>query len=209
VNDLVPSSDEIERQYRVMRQTIDSHSFLRELYLRWATVTHVTLLACSAVFCSTTFAHDGLYRWLGFEPSSAKYFGGVASVVSFGVALILLVLDFKGKAALHGAALERWTRVLTEFRQVQPNEGQEWPTEHRTRLHCAYWTGGEESVNIPNAKFISLKGRHLRKVEISKLKSRYPGCPRLVFWAFIRCRDTYRFLKEFRRDDLGKNTGKE
>lgn len=209
MNDPVPSSDEIERQYRVMRQTIDSHSFLRERYLRWATVTHVTLLVCSVVFCATTFAQDDLYRWLGFQPASAKYFRGVASVVSFGVALVLLVLDFKGKAALHGAALERWTRVLTEFRQVQPSERQEWSTKHRKRLQRAYWTADRESVEIPNADFASLKGKHLRKVEISKLQSRYPGCPRLLLWAFMRCRDTYRFSKEFRHDDHGRNAGKE
>ncbi len=205
MTDPIPSSLEIDRQYRVTRQTIDAHSFLRERYLCLATLTHISLLACSVIFCATTFAQDDLYRWIGFEPASAKYFRGVASVVSFGISLVLLVLDFKGKAALHGAALERWTRALTEFRQVQPNEGQEWPTKHRKRLHRAYWTADKESVKIPNAAFASLKGRHLRKVEISKFKSRYPGCPRLVLWAWIRCRDTVRFLKEFRRDDRGKN----
>ena len=202
VSDPIPSNEEIERQYRVMRQTIDAHSFLRERYLRWATFTHVSLLACSVIFCATTFAHDDLYRWIGFEPTNAKYFRGVASVVSFGAALILLVLDFKGKAALHGAALDRWTRVLTKFRQVQPNRKQEWPTEHRKGLHHAYWGADKESVKIPNASFASLKGKHLRKIKISKYKSRYPGCPRILLWIFLRCRDTFRFLKEFGRDDL-------
>jgi len=209
VSDPVPSHEEIERQYRVMRQTIDAHSFLRERHLRWATVTHVSLLVCSVIFCATTFAHDGVYRWIGFEPTSAKYFRGMASVVSFAISLVLLVLDFKGKAALHGAALERWSRAHTEFRQVQPNEGQEWPTKHRERLHRAYWNADKESVRIPNANFTSLKGKHLRKVESSKLKSRYPGCPRVVLWASIRCRDTYRFLKELRSDERDKNAPNE
>lgn len=205
MSDPIPPNEEIERQYRVLRQTIDAHSFLRERYSRWATGTHICLLACSVVFCATTFAHDDLYRWIGFEPTSAKYFRGVASVVSFGAALILLVLDFKGKAALHGAALDRWARVLTEFRQVQPAEGEEWPTKHRKRLHRAYWGADKESVNVPNASFTSLKGKHLRKIEISKLKSRYPGCPRLLLWTWIRGRDTFRFLKEFYRDDGSTN----
>ena len=201
----VPPNEETERQYRVMRQTLDAHLFLRERYGRLATITHVTLLVCSVVFCATTFAPDDLYRWIGLKATSAKYVRGVASVVCFAISLVLLVLDFKGRAALHGAAHERWTRALTEFRQVQPNDGQEWPIKHRKRLCRAYWSADKESVRIPNGSFTSLKGKHLRKVEISKFKSRYPGCPRLVLWVWIRCRDTCRFLRELRNGRRGKD----
>ncbi len=203
----IPSHEEIDRQYRVLRQTLDAHDFLNEHYVFWARLIQISLLACSVVFCATTFASDELYEWMGFEPTSAKYFRGLASVIAFVASVSLLVVDVRGMAAKHGAAMDRWARALTEFRQVQPKSGEEWPAKHRKRLHEAYWTADKESARIPSTQFLRLKAKHLRKVEISRLKSRYPGCPRFMLAAFIRCRDTYHASKEFRRGNTGKDGG--
>lgn len=201
----IPSHEEIERQFRVLRQTLDMHGFMKDRFSSWAQVIQISLLACSVVFCATTFASDELYKWLGLEPTSAKYVQGLVSVIAFAVSVSLLVVDVRGKAALHGAAVDRFTRVVSEFRQVQSTVGDEWPTEHRKRLHDSYWTANKESTKIPNARFIGLKAKHLRKVEISTLKSRYAGCPQLILCAFIRCRDTFRAFQEFRRGETGKD----
>ena len=113
----IPSHEEIERQFRVLRQTLDMHGFMKERYSFWAQVIQISLLACAVVFCATTFASDDLYKWLGLEPTSAKYFQGFASVIAFAVSVSLLVVDVKGKAALHGAAVVRFTRVVSFFHE--------------------------------------------------------------------------------------------
>ena len=192
----VPTSAEIERQYRLVRLMLDAHSMLKDRYTALGMAAQVGLLFCSVVFCATTFASDDLYSWLGTKPTDGRYIRGAASVVSFFFSLVLLVADFKGKAALHGAALERWSRANAEFRKCQQAEGNEWPEPVRAHLSDAYWAADKESVKIRPKHFLRLKSAHLRKVEVSKLKSRHPGCPIIVLTLVFRARDSWAAIRE-------------
>jgi hypothetical protein len=92
---------EIDRQYRVLRQTLSMHAMLRDEFSLKAKISEVLLLACAVVFCATTFASDELYKTLGLVPALSRTILGMASVIAFILSLTLMVVDFRGQAALH------------------------------------------------------------------------------------------------------------
>lgn len=198
VNSIPPN--EIERQYRVLRQTLSIHAILRDEFAWKAKVSEIMLLACAVIFCATTFASDDLYKLLGLVPSVSRIILGVASVIAFIVSLTLLVIDFKGNAALHRQAVEKWSNVLAKYRRHR-NEDGTWPEEIGAELDFAYWEADRNSIKIPERRFNRLKGRYLRKVAISELKSSYPGCPRIFLGCLLRYRDMIKALRGVHLDE--------
>jgi hypothetical protein len=188
---------EIDRQYRVLRQTLSMHAMLRYGFSWKAKVSEILLLACSVVFCATTFASDDLYRFFGLVPSISRVILGIASVIAFILSLTLMVVDFKGQAALHRQAVERWSDVLAKYRKHRNDDGT-WPEEVRGELDFTYWEADRNSVKIPEQRFNRLKSRYLRKVAISELKSFYPGCPKLFLAFLLRFQDTKKALRGVR-----------
>jgi hypothetical protein len=63
---------EIERQYRVLRQTLSMHAMLRDGFAWRAKAVEVLLLVCSVIFCATTFAGDELYRTFNLAPNLGR-----------------------------------------------------------------------------------------------------------------------------------------
>lgn len=187
--DPTPSNEEIERQYRTLRLTMDGHGWLYERYRFWAVTSQAILFACSILFGVTTFASDDFFTRFGLDPGFGRFVRGIASVFALVASALLLIYDWRGRAALHKASFDRWTRTHAEFRQVQPLKDQSWPESHRARLFAAYWTADKESERIPNEYFHIVKAYHLRKVEVSKLQSEAPGCPVCLLRVGILLRD--------------------
>jgi hypothetical protein len=173
------ASKETERQYRVARQTLSIHGFLRDRYAFKSKVAEIALLVCSVVFCATTFAADNLYRTIGLSPTTARVFLGLASVTAFGFSLTLLVVKWKDTWADHKDASKRWTEVVEKFRSLRTDDGT-WPDAARDQLNTLYWDTARTAAVIPEGRFNPLKRRYLRKVAISELSSTYPGCPRVL-----------------------------
>jgi hypothetical protein len=98
---------ETERQYRVLRQTLAMHAILRDGFAWKAKAAEILLLVCAVVFCATTFASDELYRTFHLAPSVGRVILGIASITAFTISLALLVVDWKGRSALHHQAAER------------------------------------------------------------------------------------------------------
>lgn len=186
---------EIERQFRVLRQTLSMHATLRDQFSWEAIASEIMLLTCSVIFCATTFANDNLYLLFGLVPNSSRVILGVASVIAFILSLMTIVVDFKGKAALHRRAFEIWSDVLSDYRKFRSEDGT-WPDEVRSELNCSYWEADRNSTKIPEKRFNRLKSRYLIKIAISELKSSYPGCPRLFLYLRFRFVDTRRALRE-------------
>lgn len=199
-----PSAKETERQYRVLQQTLSAHAALRDSYGAKAKTAEIVLLICATVFCATTFAGEGFYANLSVSPQTGRLVLGVASVLAFAASLATLVIDWKGSAARHGEAAEKWASVLEEFRGLRFGDGS-WSEEARVALNAAYWEADRNSVGIPERSFNRLKARHLRKVEVSKLLSRYPGCPRSVLELIVRARGTKRALRQPNPNAQGGN----
>lgn len=190
-----PSEKETERQYRVLRQTLSAHAALRDEYTAKAKFTEILLLVSAAIFCATTFAGDSFYSGLGLSPRTGGMVVGIASVLAFASSLALLVVDWKGSAARHSDAADNWTSALEEFRRLRQDDGS-WPEEARVALSVTYWEEDKNSTEIPEKRFNQLKARYLRKVEVSKLISEYPGCPRLILALIVYARDSGKALRK-------------
>jgi hypothetical protein len=129
---------ETERQYRVARQTLSIHAFLRDRFAFKSTVAEIALLVCSVVFCATTFAADDLYQTIGLSPATARVALGLASVVAFAFSLTLLVVNWKDAWADHKDASKRWTEVVEKFKSMRGEDGT-WPEPVRDQLNALYW----------------------------------------------------------------------
>ena len=191
---------EMERQYRVLRQTQSIHAMLRDELSLKANAAEILLLACSVVFCATAFASDELYEVFSLAPQYGRIILSIASILAFILALSFLIVDWKGRSAQHGDSAARWSNVLVKFREYRGEDGT-WPEDKKNELSSAYWETARNSVEIPERQFNTLKSRYLRKVAISKWKSAYPGCPRFVLWLFLRGRDTFAAMKLLRSTD--------
>ena len=99
-----------------------------------------------------------------------------AFAAALAAALVLLVIDWKGRAARHAVAAGRWSAVLSRFREHREDDGR-WPVAAAEELHRAYWDAAHNSVQVPDGQFNALKAKYLLKVEISKRVQANPGAP--------------------------------
>ena len=199
------SSKELDRLFRVVKQTLAMHHDLRDQYSRWTLITECILLAASVLFCATTFASDSVFKYFGLSADASRIWLGVASAAAFLASLLLLVFDWKGSAARHADAATRWSDVLASFHRSQTEDGT-WTSEDAETLSDLYWDTSKHSIPIPDRKFVPLKLRYLLKVEISKKAQAYPGAPRLLLWLLIRLSGTARVIRAEVRRKHGEET---
>jgi hypothetical protein len=186
---------ELERQYRVLGQMLSIHTFLRDRYHRLALASDLLLLACSVVFCATAFASDDFFVSLGISATSGKFVLKIASVIAFLASLVALRFNWKAKSGEHSEAQRRLTKCVALFRSCH-NGQRSWRPECAQELSRAYWDTMDGIVEIPASKFVPLKAKHLRKVEVSKLLDVNPGCPVLVLRGILFTRFVKNILKK-------------
>lgn len=188
------SAKEIDRQYRVARQTLGIHGLLRDRLAFKSTIAEIVLLLASVTFCAATFAADDLYRTLGLSPATAHIGLGLASILAFAFSVTLLVVNWKEAWADHRDAARRWSHVVQTFRTLRDDD-RAWPENARDQLNAEYWEAARTTVVIPENRFNSLKRRYLRKVAISEMSSSYPACPTILLALLLRARHILRALK--------------
>ncbi len=189
------SEKELTRQFRVLKQMLSMHAMLRDRYSRRALLIDIVLLACSVVFCATTFARDDVFSYLGLSPKNVHYILGLASIVAFFASLVALRADWKGKVACHRDAGQKLGNVLSICRECRQPDGS-WPQDRMADLHRAYWDAMRNIIEVPDNLFVTLKTRHLRKVELSKMSDSNPGCPVFVFRLILFFRGVTRSFRK-------------
>ena len=188
------SAKEIDRQYRVARQTLGIHGLLRDRLALKSRIAQIVLLLASVIFCAATFAADDLYRTLGLSPATAHIGLGLASILAFAFSVTLLVVNWKEAWADHREAARRWSHVVQTFRTLRDDD-RAWPENARDQLNAEYWEAARTTVVIPENRFNSLKRRYLRKVAISEMSSTYPACPTILLALMLRTRHILHALK--------------
>ncbi len=193
------SEEELDRQYRVLKQSIAMHSMLRDQYTRLAAVLDISLLAASVIFCATTFACEYISQRLGVPDQIVSDILGISSIIAFLAVLVGMVLNWKGKATLHGESAKTLTNALALFRETRIDDS--WPTEKALVLSQTYWDASQSTVPIPDKRFTALKARYLRKVEVSKTASCCPGCPLFLIRILVFCRSICSLAKKQTKTD--------
>jgi len=191
----VVSAKELGRQFRVLKQMLSIHAILRDRYSCRALFIDIILLACSVIFCATTFARDDIFRYLALTPRDVRYILGIASIFAFFASLVALRSDWKGKSACHKDAGQKLGNVLSLFRECRQEDGS-WPQDRMADLHRAYWEAMNNIVEVPDRLFVTLKSRHLRKVELSKMSDLNPGCPVFVLRVVLFLRSITRSFRK-------------
>jgi len=186
---------ELGRKFRVLDQILSMHTVLRDRYGRRALFVDVLLLACSVVFCASAFASDQVLALFGRSPDRVRYLLRAFSVAAFMLSVVSLRVDWKGKSASHRDAAAKMSRAVASFRTRQVDDGT-WLPGCSAELDGIYWEAMHNSVPIPENVFVSLKARHLRKVELSKMLSSNPGCPLVILRLVLVCSSLKRVFGE-------------
>ena len=186
---------ELDREFRVLNQTLSIHTLLRDKYNGLALILDLSLLACSVIFCATTFAGDDFYSKIGLLPETGRLVLGIASILAFSCSIISLRVNWKGKGANHSEAVKKLSDVAAQFRKEQHENGA-WTEGIEENLHNDYWNAMNNIVEIPANKFNKLKAKHLKKVEISKMISSSPGCPIFLMNLVLTCRSIKKFFSK-------------
>lgn len=194
------SQEEIERQHRVLKQRIEMHSILRSRYKWRAKVAEIILLVGAVLFVATTFGSEEFFAELRISPTVGPVALKLASIMAFTASLVLLVLDWNGRAARHENAVKRLSHVLKSFREARRDD-KSWEDSRLDALSQDYWRTSDDVEPIPPNKFNELKSKYLIKKEISILKGRYPGCPRFILWLCVVGGDTQHAMRKGRQSD--------
>lgn len=172
-------NSEIDRKYRVLKQTLSMHTFLSQKYKLRATILDVALITCATAFCATTFVGDDFYSMIGIDIHNSKFLLGGISIIAFLASIISLRIDWKGLYTNHNNAVDKLSDVVALFRDSRSEE-KLWASDKIKLLSDKYNISMSNIIQIPPNQFVKLKAKHIRKIEISKLVDQYPGSTLLL-----------------------------
>jgi hypothetical protein len=150
------------------------HSILATRYHRKAQILELSTLAVSTVLVALAFVDPQILSLLNIQPGIARVLIGVCSILVFFLSIVSLVVDWKGKSVEHREAFKTLIPLKSEWREMRSSFVD---FDERSRIEfvrkSALILG--TLVPIPDAQFNKLKGRHYKKVALSKLISAHPG----------------------------------
>lgn len=189
---------EIQRQYRVIDQTLTMYSVLRDRYARLALLLTLGLFATSIFLCAFTFTPDDILRLFGISEPVARLALALLSALVFFLSIAELCLNWRDKSAQFGQAAEAISRLKALYRSIL-SKGTDPTADEFRHLRDEYKRGMDDLPRIPDGVFLRLKAYHLRKVEISKMISARPGHPVWLLRIQLLVRGRFRDTKETER----------
>lgn len=185
------SDAELERQYKVTDQMISIYSVLRDRYARRALWLTLGIFGCSVILCAATFLPDEALNSIGITSVMSKVIlGAVSSTVLF-LSIAELRVDWKERSRRYGDASDRLSILKAHLRSALARDDKA-NAERSKELSEQYALTFENLPGIHDRQFAKLKAYHLRKVCISQMIDRAPGCP---IW-FHRLRLLYEGFKQ-------------
>ncbi|WP_140885786.1 hypothetical protein [Muricoccus nepalensis] len=160
-----------------------AHAGLRDRYKRRALGLDLAILLPSAWLAALAFVEPRINLTLtpfGFEP---QVWVGLLGVAVFGLSIVQLRVDWKGRADAHARAFEGYTEVKRDAGVLLAASAE--ITEQACRPIFARY-GAAGATSIPEGDFLRQKQRHLLKIAISKHLDSSPAASltltRLRFW---------------------------
>ncbi|MCY4580336.1 MAG: hypothetical protein OXD31_14995 [Chloroflexi bacterium] len=153
------------------------HSILRDDYAKRGLLLDSMIVLTSIIIAALAFFDPSLLNWISIPDQSIKIAIGVLAIIAFFVSVIAWRVDWKAKADAHGRAAAAYTTVKFNLTAIDP----ELDANELERLLSQYEEISKNSIVIPDSKFLSLKSKHLIKVELSRVLNRSPGaCVALI-----------------------------
>lgn len=170
---------EIERLHRVADMLLSMHSTLRDEFNRQELLLNCSLLAAAVILNGFVFVDDGTLKTLGFQPAAAKVGIGLTSIVVFLISVIELRVGWSEAANNHNEAVKKLATLKGKFRLHFGHEKKDAIEAKQLADECTNIFA--ELIAIPEADFVRLKHKHLKKKLLSDMVSQNPGIP---LWRF-------------------------
>jgi hypothetical protein len=174
---------DFSRRFRRIDMMITAHSVLRDRRRAWARLLTLSILGLSIVGLALALVADRKVTVFGLTARLQVWVGAISAAIFF-LALVDLQVDWKGTARSHAEAADRLAELKAKFAGARVDETS---AESEVDLQQEYERTMAAIVPVPDRKFVRLKAKHLRKVEVSRLLDTRPGVPVLVlqlsvFW---------------------------
>jgi hypothetical protein len=102
---------------------------------------------------------------------------GILTMLTFFLALLDLIVDWRGRAAAHDDATARMADLKGQLRGVTLSDDSVDAGD--VDLRASYEHTMSSIVAIPESQFLAMKAKHHRKIALSKLIDVHPGAPLL------------------------------
>lgn len=168
---------EYERMVHVTDLMLSAHSTLRDRNRLVGQLLILAIIVLSILGLLGAFV-EGERRLDFVVTARYQIWLGVLSALIFFLAMVDLVVDWRGRARLHADAAGRLGELKLKLRGAQL--GDDWATSDSVDLATEFAGTMAAIVEIPDRKFNGLKAKHLRKVEISRRLSNRPGAR--IWW---------------------------
>jgi hypothetical protein len=172
---VLPPADDARNELRVIDQTLTGYSMLRDTYARRAATLSIILLFSGVLLLLLSFGSGQILGLLGWPSDRATVLTAILGGVVFATSLADMRLGWAPRAALYGAAADRYAGLKALYRNYLHNQT---PTAARTTdLRERHQALGALGPGIPERDFLRLKQAHLRKVQLSQMLDQSPGTP--------------------------------
>lgn len=208
---------EFERQRRVLDQSLTSHAHLAQRLRRRQKGLTLAILALSVLATAFAFAGEDHRLDVGVAAASLPIWAGVLSTLVFVLALIDLQVRWEAQSGRHEDAARRLSVLKGQFRSATV-KGETVETG-ALDLEAEYWQVMTTIEPIPDALFVTLKARHVRKVAQSQKLDGAPGAPVTLVRLMVRWHGIRALLspsepsetrkKPFLPDETGSPDGRE
>jgi hypothetical protein len=181
--DAAMTSEENERQYRIIDQLLTAHAVLRDRYGRRARILSVFALGLAITLNGFVFASDDVLKFIFRGRVEAAKIGlGFTSIGLLVLAILEFRVNWEGKRQSHSEGVDRLSRLKAKYREAHTTSDQAcWP-----RLSADYATTMQELPPVPERDFAALKARHEHKRLLSREISEHPGVPYLLLSLRLR-----------------------
>ncbi len=176
--------NELKRELRVLDMMITAHSCTRDRYLRFDKTVTVIILVFSVVLCTFSFIPRSEVHRLGMSVESSNL---VIALTSSGVLILSIIQLFskwKEVAQDHINCLIDLSRLKGEYRLLQTRGGD---SEKMDKISGKFHNLLSVKPVISDKYFIKYKKYHYKKIEISKMISKNPGCPIFIINISVLC----------------------
>lgn len=171
----VLSKDEYRRKFRVLDQMLTAHSALRDRYTGRSRTLTLLIVALSVAATAVAFVSGEKKVSIGIFSWHLQELAGLLTVVIFVLALVDLVVDWRGESWAHDDAAKRLGELKLRFRGA--TIGQEVVDTGGVDLAGEYERTMNAIAPIPDRHFLALKAKHKRKIAVSQMLDTEPGAP--------------------------------
>ncbi|MHC5057063.1 MAG: hypothetical protein ACYTKD_20490 [Planctomycetota bacterium] len=190
----------LKRTARVADQMCTAHAVLHDRCYWLALGLDLLLLICAVWLNAMVFVEPAISLRLSPLGIDSKLWLGLLAIAAFFLSVAHVRIGWKSKRNAHAKARAFYASIKTECRHLL-SRSKEVDDACFKSLMDRYAFGGEVLVEIPEARFLSLKKRHKLKVLISRYMDRRPGASLLCLRFRLWWRDTRAKLPTVPEDD--------